>query len=82
MLETAFLVCLCSAEISTCKLVTKCISLFCDEALLIEKATGTAKSSVTTLRNVDVYSEISARDFRFTGLVAFQKRIRGLLRQM
>jgi neurofibromin 1 len=82
MLETAFLVCLCSAEISTCKLVTKCISLFCDEALLIQKATGTAKSSVTTLRNVDVYAEISARDFRFTGLVAFQKRVRGLLRQM
>ena len=37
---------------------------------------------VPTLRNMDVYLEISTRDFRFTGLVAFQKRVRGLLRQM
>lgn len=29
-----------------------------------------------------MYSEISTREFRFTGLVAFQKRVRGLLRQM
>ena len=67
-LETAFLICLCSAEISTCKLVTRCISLFCEETILIEKATGSSKSSVTTLRNVDVYAEISARDFRLLDL--------------
>lgn len=48
----------------------------------MEGATGSPKSLSTTLRNIDVYSEISARDFRFTGLVAFQKRVRGLLRQM
>lgn len=37
---------------------------------------------MTTLRNLEIYSEISTRDFRFTGLVAFQKRVRGLMRQM
>ena len=36
----------------------------------------------TTIRNLDVYLEISTREFRFTGLVAFQKRVRGLLRQI
>lgn len=40
------------------------------------------KPLVPTLRNLEVYSEISARDFRFTGLVAFQKRVRGQLRQI
>jgi neurofibromin 1 len=50
--------------------------------MLIEKSVASPKSSVTTLRNADVYAEISAKDFRFTGLVAFQKRVRGLLRQM
>jgi neurofibromin 1 len=81
-LETAFLVSLCSTEISTCQLVTKCISTFCEETQLVEGATGPTKPLMTTLRNIDVYSEIAARDFRFTGLVAFQKRVRGLLRQM
>lgn len=81
-LETAFLVSLCSTDISTCKLVTKCISLFCEETVLIERAAGSEKLLMSTLRNGDVYSEISAREFRFTGLVAFQKRVRGLLRRM
>ena len=81
-LETVFLVSLCSTEISTCQLVTKCISAFCEEIRLVEGTAGPTKSSMTTHRNVDVYSEIAARDFRFTGLVAFQKRVRGLLRQI
>lgn len=81
-LETAFLVSLCSTDISVCQLVTKCISLFCEEAHLISGSTETNKVVVPTLRNVDIYLEISTREFRFTGLVAFQKRVRGLLRQM
>ena len=82
-LETAFLISLCSIDISICQLVTKCISIFSvDEFKLLEGPGSSAKSLGTTLRNIDIYSEIAARDFRFTGLVAFQKRVRGLLRQM
>lgn len=81
-LETAFLVSICSADISVCQLVTKCISLFCEEAHLVDGSAGVTKSFTPTLRNIDVYLEISTREFRFTGLVAFQKRVRGLLRQM
>ncbi|TEA10445.1 Neurofibromin [Colletotrichum sidae] len=36
----------------------------------------------TLLRNGDVYGEIASRAFRFTGLVAFQKRVRNLLRRL
>ena len=44
--------------------------------------TSSNKALTPTLRNLESYVEISSRDFRFTGLVAFQKRVRGLLRQM
>lgn len=81
-LETAFLVSLCSVDISTCQLLTRTILLYCEEAQLLERSTGPGRSYTTTLRNADVYLDISARDFRFTGLVAFQKRVRGLLRKM
>lgn len=81
-LETALLVSLCSTDISTCQLVTKCIALFCEEAQIVDGSTDLAKTLTPTLRNVDVYLEIASREFRFTGLVAFQKRVRGLLRQM
>ncbi len=81
-LETAFLVSLCSADISVCQLVTQCISLYCQEARLVDATSIQSKSLAPTLRNLDIYSEISSREFRFTGLVAFQKRVRGLLRQI
>ncbi len=81
-LETAFLVSLCSTDISVCQLVHKCISLFCEEALLVDGPVSVNKALTPTLRNIDIYSEISTREFRFTGLVAFQKRVRGLLRQI
>lgn len=80
MLQTAFLVSLCSIDVSTCQLVTKCIGVFCEETKLLEaKATNPA---TIMLRNIDIYAEIATKGFRFTGLVAFQKRVRGLLRQM
>src|SRR5947207_15297105 len=79
-LETAFLVSLCSTDISTCQLVTKCISLFCEEAHVVDGASASSKALMPTLRNLYVYLEISTRDFRFNGLVAFQKRVLGLLR--
>ncbi|CZT46168.1 related to NEUROFIBROMIN [Rhynchosporium secalis] len=81
-LETAFLISLCSSDISVCQLVTKCISLFCEEAHLVDDSSAANKSSVPTIRNIDKYLEISTRGFRFTGLVAFQKRVRGILRQI
>ncbi|KAL2069744.1 hypothetical protein VTL71DRAFT_14423 [Oculimacula yallundae] len=81
-LETAFLISLCSTDISVCQLVTKCISLFCEEARLVDDSATSNKLSVPTIRNIDIYLEISTRGFRFTGLVAFQKRIRGILRQI
>lgn len=43
---------------------------------------GTTKSLLPTLKNLHAYQELSSRDFRFTGLVAFQKRVRSVLRKM
>jgi neurofibromin 1 len=81
-LETVFLVLLCSANIETCQLVTSCIALLCEESEVVDAAFEAPKSSPSTLRNLKVYQELSSRDFRFTGLVAFQKRVRSLLRKM
>ncbi|KAK4119986.1 hypothetical protein N657DRAFT_683989 [Parathielavia appendiculata] len=81
-LETIFLVSLCSAEIEACPMVTSCIGTLLEECRLIDNAPTAAKSSLTLLRNGEIFGEISSRDFRFTGLVAFQKRIRALLRRM
>jgi neurofibromin 1 len=82
-LETLLLVSLCSANIETCQLVISCFGLFFEESHIVETASSsTAKAALSLLRNGDVYREIGSRAFRFTGLVAFQKRIRGLLRRM
>ncbi|KAH8601379.1 hypothetical protein B0O99DRAFT_681402 [Bisporella sp. PMI_857] len=79
-LQTALLVSLCSTDISTCQLVTRSIGMLCEEARLSEERT--LKPATSTLQNIEIYSEISAKDFRFTGLVAFQKRVRSLLRRI
>lgn len=83
-IETLLLVSLCSASIETCQLVVACCGLFAEEFRVIEAAsTETAiKSPLMLLRNADIFEEIASPDFRFTGLVAFQKRIRSLLRRM
>nr|CAD21515.1 related to NEUROFIBROMIN [Neurospora crassa] len=82
-LETLFLVSLCSAEIEVCQIVTSCIGSFLEECRIIDAAACSAsKPSLALLRNADIFSEISSRTFRFTGLVAFQKRNRGLLRRL
>jgi neurofibromin 1 len=82
-LETLLLVSLCSANIETCQLVISCFNLFFEESHIVETASsGTAKAALSLLRNGDIFREIGSRAFRFTGLVAFQKRIRGLLRRM
>jgi neurofibromin 1 len=81
-LETAFLISLCSAEIETCQLVTSCIALLCEESHQAETSIEPSKSSQPLLRNLEIYQDLSSRKFRFTGLVAFQKRVRSLLRQI
>lgn len=82
-LETLLLVSLCSANIEACQLVVTCCGLFAEECAVIEAASSsTTKSALVLLRNADVFEEIASRDFRFTGLVAFQKRLRSLLRRM
>ncbi|KAK9779340.1 putative GTPase-activator protein for ras-like GTPase [Seiridium cardinale] len=80
-LETLFLVSLCSPDIETCQLVTSCIALFQEECALIDAIDSTKTGSVL-LRNSDIFEELGSRAFRFTGVVAFQKRIRNLLRRM
>ena len=56
--------------------------LLCDEVLLHESPTSTTKHHVSYVRNAEVFAEISTKEFRFTGLVAFQKRARGALRKI
>lgn len=63
-------------------MVTSCIGLFLDESSVVEAASATSKSPETLLRNGEVFREIASRAFRFTGLVAFQKRVRTQLRRM
>ncbi|KAI8264080.1 Neurofibromin [Colletotrichum sp. SAR11_239] len=81
-LETTLLVSLCSADIDTCQTVTSCIGIFYEENNLAGVSSDAAKVFATLLRNGEVYGEIASRAFRFTGLVAFQKRVRGLLRRL
>jgi neurofibromin 1 len=68
--------------VDTCQLVTSCIALFLDECSKVETTLDSAKPTVSLLRNSEIFAEIASRAFRFTGLVAFQKRVRGLLRRM
>ncbi|KAA8565894.1 hypothetical protein EYC84_009705 [Monilinia fructicola] len=82
MMETSFLVTLCSSDITICQVVASSISLFAEEIRLVESAPDFTKFSLACARNMEVYQELSSKDFRFTGLVAFQKRARGLLRKM
>lgn len=81
-LETMLLVSLCSPNVDTCRLVTSCIGIFLQECAIVNKHVESAKSSASVLRNGDTFREIASPGFRFTGLVAFQKRIRTLLRRM
>lgn len=73
---------LCSADVQICQLVIASMGVFLDEARLVGDASDAARASTAMLRNADVYSEISSKSFRFTGLVAFQKRNRNLLRRL
>ncbi|KAI1139653.1 GTPase [Hypoxylon sp. FL0543] len=80
-LETLFLTSLCSPDIETCQLVTTCIGLFNEECRILDSAVDAGKTANLLLRNSEIFSEIASPDFRFTGMMAFQKRIRSLLRR-
>ncbi|ATZ56616.1 hypothetical protein BCIN_13g04520 [Botrytis cinerea B05.10] len=82
MMETTFLVTACSPDIAICQLVASSVCLFAEEIRLVESAPNFAKHSLASARNMEVYQELASKDFRFTGIVAFQKRTRGLLRRM
>ncbi|KAI0831620.1 GTPase [Hypoxylon sp. FL0890] len=81
-LETLFLTSLCSPDIETCQLVTSCIGLFNEECRILDSTVDAGKTANLLLRNSEIFSEIASPDFRFTGMMAFQKRIRSLLRRM
>ena len=81
-LEVVFLVCLCSADLELCGNVTRCLALFCEEGQLCSPNSDLSRSPISILRNLDCYQELSAQNFRFTGLVAFQKRMRSILTRM
>ncbi|KAI0182148.1 GTPase [Hypoxylon sp. FL1284] len=81
-LETLFLTSLCSADIDTCQLVTSCIGLFNEECRILDSTVDASKTASLLLRNGEIFGEIASPDFRFTGMMAFQKRIRALLRRM
>ncbi|CAK7264908.1 Ras GTPase activating protein ira2 [Sporothrix epigloea] len=81
-LETLFLVSLCSSDIETCQLVISCIAQFLEECRVVDTASKGAKSSSSLLKNGDIFREISSKDFRFTGPVAFQRRVNGLLKKL
>ncbi|ODA79734.1 hypothetical protein RJ55_05328 [Drechmeria coniospora] len=80
-LETTLLVSLCTADIDTCQIVTSCIRYVLEEQTLRMSSTS-SKTISSVLRNRNVYQELTSPAFRFTGTVAFQKRMRSLLRQM
>ncbi|KAI1816647.1 GTPase [Poronia punctata] len=81
--ESLLLVALCSPEIETCRLVTASLGLWNEECLmLLRESQGTNVASLLQLPNSEIYAEIASRGFRFTGMMAFQKRTRALLRRI
>jgi neurofibromin 1 len=81
-LEAFFLVSLCSVDITICQTVTECIAVLCEECDQIEGQGVERGISPAFYRNVDIYKQLSSRNFRFTGIVAFQKRVRSLLQRL
>ncbi|KAJ6787469.1 hypothetical protein PWT90_02693 [Aphanocladium album] len=81
-LETALLVSLCSPGIEDCEIAASCLSILVEECQWVDNHSETAKSCSAILRNAEIYQEIASPTFRVTGLVAFQKRTRSLLRKI
>ncbi|KAI0107044.1 GTPase [Nemania sp. FL0031] len=80
--ESLLLVALCSPEIETCQIATSTLGLLNEECLILLKESQDPSVATFQLPNYDIYAEISSRAFRFTGMMAFQKRTRALLRRI
>ncbi|KAI1278536.1 GTPase [Xylaria sp. FL0933] len=80
--ESLLLLALCSPEIETCQIVTSALGLLNEECLILLSESQDANVATLQLPNYDVYAEIASRGFRFTGMMAFQKRTRALLRRI
>ncbi|MBE3043264.1 hypothetical protein IMZ48_11975 [Candidatus Bathyarchaeota archaeon] len=82
-LEMAFLVSLCSADLELCQQITACIGYCLEECETIQISSATIRPVATgVLRNWEVFRELASREFRLTGVVAFQKRYRSLIRRI
>lgn len=81
-LESVLLVSLCTADVDICQTVTWSIGLLLEEESFIRGRNEHNGSMSSVLRNQATYQELASPAFRFTGLVAFQKRVCGLMRSM
>ncbi len=81
-LETALLVSLCSPGIEDCEIAASCLNIFVEECRWVDSHSESAKSCSAILQNAVTFQEIASPAFRVTGLVAFQKRTRSLLRRI
>lgn len=81
-LEMAFLAALCSPDLEICQLITKCIGYCLEECSAIQGSSATTRPVAALLRNASVFQELASREFRLTGVVAFQKRLRSLIRRL
>lgn len=79
-LEAALLVSLCSPNIEDCELAASSLNILVEECRWVESHSESAKSCSAILSNAETFQEIASPAFRVTGLVAFQKRTRSLLR--
>ncbi|KAJ3578004.1 hypothetical protein NPX13_g2562 [Xylaria arbuscula] len=80
--ESLLLLALCSPEIETCQIVTSALGLLNEECQILLNESQEANVATLQLPNYDVYADIASRGFRFTGMMAFQKRTRALLRRI
>lgn len=79
----AFLVSLCSADLEICQRITMCIGYCLEECETIQASSPTTRPVANgVLRNWEVFRELASREFRLTGVVAFQKRFRSLIRRI
>ncbi|KAL2759502.1 hypothetical protein ACRALDRAFT_1074229 [Sodiomyces alcalophilus JCM 7366] len=80
--ESTLLVALCSPDIETCQMVTSLIARSIEASPPEARRAEAAKVLDPLYRNMEIFDELGSTTFRFTGLVAFQKRMRGLLRRL
>lgn len=62
--------------------MTSSLGLWNEECLILSRESQDANVATLQLPNSEIYAEIASRGFRFTGMMAFQKRTRALLRRI